>query len=120
MYFYAHGEPVAGDVVDWRNPDWEPLKELAPEALGDFMWMFAVETEDGRRLHAYKHCWTRDYLHLDDDGSAFLYTSDGRYQEVDPSWLLEIVLRPDPDATDAGWWRPPGAWPPLPRGDESG
>ena len=34
------------------------------------MWMFEVELEDGRKLHAYKHWWTRGYIHLTLDGRA--------------------------------------------------
>lgn len=56
------------------------------------MWMFDVELEDGRIVHAYKHYWTRGYLHLADDGTAFVYVDPKRYREVDPEWLLEKVL----------------------------
>jgi hypothetical protein len=35
---------------------------------------------------------TRWYLHLDRAGRAYVYREGGRYQEVDPKWLLEVVL----------------------------
>lgn len=77
---------------------------LAPEHLGDFMWMHEIELEDGTRLHAYKHYETRRYLHLDHGGRAFVFAwdenrgvdEDSEYEEADPQWLLELVLaRPD-------------------------
>jgi hypothetical protein len=40
------------------EPEWQPLLDFAPDHVGDFMWMFAVELEDGRRLEAYKHRWS--------------------------------------------------------------
>ncbi|HET7416769.1 MAG TPA: hypothetical protein VFJ61_03975 [Solirubrobacterales bacterium] len=74
--------------------------ELAPEHVGDFMWMHEHELEDGTRIHGYKHWETRRYLHLDHGGRAFVYVwKDGQdldepaeYEEVDSTWLLEIVL----------------------------
>jgi hypothetical protein len=71
------------------KPNWQPLLNLL---AGDFMWMFDVELEDGRCVHAYKHYWTRRYIHLADDGSAFVYVDPRRYEEVEPEWLLEKVL----------------------------
>lgn len=55
--------------------------------------MYAVELTDGTRLQAYKHYWTRDYLHLDNEGRAFIYAGKDRYEEVNPPWLLRLVLR---------------------------
>jgi len=92
--------PKRGRVVNYEAPMWEPLIALAPEELGDFMWMHEVELEDGTRLHAYKHCETRRYLHLDRGGRAFVFIwdedrpedEDALYEEVDPRWLLELAL----------------------------
>lgn len=92
--------PRKGRVVNYKQPIWEPLITLAPEVVHDFMWMHEVELEDGTRLHAYKHWETRQYLHLDHGGRAFVFVWDeGRdieepseYEEVDPQWLLELVL----------------------------
>ncbi|MGN6254531.1 MAG: hypothetical protein ACTHO8_06070 [Solirubrobacterales bacterium] len=75
------------------EPEWEPLLNFAPDHVVDFMWMFAVELTDGTRLQAYKHYWTRDYLHLDGEGRAFIYAGKERYEEVNPPWLLRNVLR---------------------------
>lgn len=87
---------------NFERPDWGPLVRLAPARVDDFMWMFEVELEGGVRLHAYKHRETRGYLHLDHGGRAFAYIWDeklaagegGRYEQVDPEWLLELVLEP--------------------------
>ena len=70
-------------------PNWQPLLNLL---AGDFIWMFDVELEDGRIVHAYKHSWTRRYIHLGDHDTAFVYVDPGRYEEVDSEWLLEEVL----------------------------
>ena len=75
-----------------EEPNWGPLLELAPEEIDDFMWMFEVELEDGAMVQAYKHWWTRRYVHLDFAGRAFLFIEDGLYEEVDPGELLEAVL----------------------------
>ena len=45
-----------------------------------------------RRKQAYKHYWTRNYLHLDDEGRAFVYVGKERYEQVNPPWLLHHVL----------------------------
>jgi hypothetical protein len=89
-----------GDMTSSHTPVWQPLLDLVGTYLtGDFMWMFEVELEDGRSLHAYKHWWTRRYIHLTIDGRAFVYQGrdlDGddpaRYLEVEPNWLLDRVL----------------------------
>ena len=77
----------------FEKPDWQPLLELAPDYIDDFMWMFEVELENGTVIHAYKHIDTRQYLHLDAGGGAYVYCEADRYREIDPDWLLRIVLR---------------------------
>jgi uncharacterized DUF497 family protein len=72
--------------------NWEPLLELAPEEIDDFMWMFEIELEDGAMVQAYKHWWTRGYVHLDFAGRAFVFTEENLYEEVDPGELLAAVL----------------------------
>jgi hypothetical protein len=74
------------------EPEWEPLLNFAPDHVIDFMWMFTVVLTDGTRLQAYKHYWTRDYLHLDNEGRTFLYAGNERYEEVNPPWLLTRIL----------------------------
>lgn len=100
--------PIHGRMTrNFEHPDWGPLVELAPEHVDDFMWMFEAELENGVVLHAYKHWETRRYLHLDYAGRAFVYIwdenlaadDDGRYEEVDPEWLLKLVLEPGRGAT---------------------
>lgn len=84
---------VRGRMLQGDTPNWKPLLDLAPHHVDDFMWMFEVELEHGARVQAYKHWWTRRYLHLDFEGRAFIYDGDDdRYQEVAPSWLLDLVL----------------------------
>jgi hypothetical protein len=83
---------IAGETIQAQQPEWQPLLDLVNGVVDDFMWMFEVELEDGRRLHAYKHRRTRRYLHLDAEGRAFAYTPEGRYLEVDPVWALPVVL----------------------------
>ena len=59
----------------WEGgPNWQPLVDLLGRRLpGDFMWMFGVRLEDGRRLEAYKHIDTRGYIHLDSGGGGYYY-----------------------------------------------
>jgi hypothetical protein len=92
--------PVAGRSKKWQRakdrqyevPAWEPLLELAPEDIDDFMWMGEIELTDGGRMQMYKHYWTRRYLHLDLGGRAFVYVEPDRYEEVDAEWLLPHVF----------------------------
>jgi hypothetical protein len=74
------------------EPEWEPLLNFAPDHVGDFMWMFAVVLTDGARLQVYKHYWTRDYLHLDNEGRTFIYAGNDRYEEINPPWLFTRIL----------------------------
>jgi len=82
-----------GRWLEVDAPEWEPLLNLAPDHVIDFMWMGTVQLTDGTRLQAYKHCWTRGYLHLAEDGRAFVFVPKTRYEEVNPPWLLMRVLR---------------------------
>ena len=93
---------VRGETTEnFTEPNWQPLLELAPEHIDDFMWMGEIELESGLKLHGYKHRETREYLHLDTEGRAFIYIWDesrpveepGCYREVDPHWILHLVLR---------------------------
>jgi hypothetical protein len=90
---------VRGRILKVNAPEWEPLLSLAPDHVDDFMWMGTVQLTDGTRLQMYKHYWTRGYLHLAEDGRAFVFVPKTRYEEVNPPWLLMRVLRQlvDPD-----------------------
>lgn len=82
---------LRGEMLSSETSTWQPLLDLVGE---QFMWMFEVELEDGCRLHAYKHRWTRRYIHLTSDGRAFVYEEPDSYHEVDPYRMLELVLEP--------------------------
>lgn len=84
---------IRGKVLRVDAPEWEPLLSLAPDHAADFMWMGTVQLTDGTRLQMYKHYWTRGYLHLAEDGRAFVFVPKTRYEEVNPPWLLMRVLR---------------------------
>lgn len=91
----VHGETTGSDT-----PNWDPLLELAPAQVDEFMWMFEVQLDSGLRLHAYKHWETRKYLHLDTEGRAFVYLwpesdeeDNSSYREVDPRRILREALR---------------------------
>jgi hypothetical protein len=83
---------MRGRILSVDIPEWEPLLNLAPDHVSEFMWMGTVQLTDGTRLQAYKHCWTRSYLHLAEDGRAFVFVPKTRYEEVNPPWLLMHVL----------------------------
>ncbi len=92
-------KPIRGKTLRVDAPEWEPLLNLAPDHIGDFMWMGTVQLIDGTRIQVYKHYWTRNYLHLSENGRAFVFVPKTRYREVNPPWLLWRVLgvELDPD-----------------------
>jgi hypothetical protein len=66
------------------------------------MWMNEIELEDGTVVHAYKHIWTRQYVHAAVDGRVFEYRRPGRYREVDAAQALELAFFTwEPDDDDA-------------------
>lgn len=83
---------VRGGEIHGLRPDWRPLLDVAPEEIPEFMWMFRVDLEDGSVAEAYKHSWTRQYLHLDHDGRAYVSIGNRWYEEVDPQALLDEAL----------------------------
>lgn len=84
---------ITGDVTQYEEPDWEPLRELIGMELADwFMWMHEIELDDGATVHAYKHITTRRYFHLAVDGRAFTYTSGGFYREIEPRLVIDLVF----------------------------
>jgi hypothetical protein len=84
---------VRGGEIHGLRPDWRPLLDFAPDEIPEFMWMFRVDLEDGTVVEAYKHSWTRRYLHLDSTGRGYVIRGDGWYEEADPDALLAEVLR---------------------------
>jgi hypothetical protein len=85
-----------GKITRGFKPTWEPLIGLVgQDVVPGFMWMFAIELDDGAEVHAYKTIATRQYVYLAVDGRAFSEPSKQRYQEVTP---LEAV-----EAAFSGW-----------------
>jgi hypothetical protein len=84
-----------GGEIYGDRPDWQPLIDLAPDEVPDFMWMFRVGLEDGATIEAYKHSLTRRYLHLDASGHAYVSLGNGRYGEIDRQVLLQEALADD-------------------------
>ena len=82
-----------GSELSGLRPDWRPLVAFAPDEVPDFMWMFRDFLEDGTVIEAYKHSWTRQYLHLDSSGRAYEFVGGISYEEVDPDELLSKALR---------------------------
>ncbi|HWO84705.1 MAG TPA: hypothetical protein VNM38_13080 [Solirubrobacterales bacterium] len=103
-------QAIRGRILKVDAPEWEPLLNLAPDHVVDFMWMGAALLADGTRIQVYKHYWTRDYLHLADDGRAFVFVPKTRYEEVNPPWLLMRVLRKMPDP-EGRWSVRQNIWP---------
>ena len=89
-----------GKCINWSDPIWEPILHLARIYVDEFMWMCEIELKGGTRLQAYKHHWTRRYIHLDDEANAFAYRGENLYREVPEEELRElfdlVVRRPDP------------------------
>lgn len=83
-----------GKFTDRREPIWEPLLELLPEDIDDFMWMGEARLTDGTQIQFYKHYWTRRYILLDLGGRTWIQLENDRYEEAkDPVWELEIVFQ---------------------------
>ncbi len=61
----------AGESDGGGPPLWAPLLAVVGSLTDGFMWMYEVVLDDGRNLHAYKHCNTRRYLHLDTHRKAW-------------------------------------------------
>jgi hypothetical protein len=85
-------EEIRGQATSCRDPNWEPLLRLAPEYVDEFMWMFAVDLEDGTRIHSYEHWETRRYVHLGEDGRAFYYREPDLYCRIGAFHLLRLAL----------------------------
>jgi hypothetical protein len=97
----ARKRGIKGKLLPGWVPEWEPLLDLAPAHVADFMWMGSVELRDGSRVQMYRHYWTRDYLHLDGDGRAFVYVEPERYEEIGAAWALARVI--DEHLADKDW-----------------
>jgi 1,4-alpha-glucan branching enzyme len=98
-----HEQTFAGELVQYEKPQWDPLIDfVGPHLVRWFMWMheFAV---DGVRAHAYKHCATRRYLHIAEDGRVFGCVPRYRYRVLERAEALEDVFSgweetiPEPD-----------------------
>jgi hypothetical protein len=90
-----------GRFTDRREPVWEPLLELLPEDVDDFMWMGEVELTDGTRIQLYKHYWTRRYLPVDLGGRVWAGGKNDRYEEAgEPEWILRFVFEFGPSRGD--------------------
>ncbi len=83
-----------GKFTDRREPIWEPLLEVLPEDIDDFMWMGEVALTDGTQIQLYKHYWRRRYLCLDLGGRTFINPGKDRWEEAeDAEWMVELVFR---------------------------
>jgi hypothetical protein len=88
------GKWQRGKFTARREPIWEPLLEILPEDIEDFMWMGEAVLTDGARIQFYKHCWTRRYLLLDLGGRTWIGLENDRYEEAeDPEWALRVIFR---------------------------
>jgi hypothetical protein len=82
-----------GRFTDRDAPIWEPLLELLPEDIDDFMWMGEVELTDGTQIQLYKHYWTRRYICVDLGGRVFANPGGDRWEEADdPDWIRRALF----------------------------
>ena len=93
---------IRGKLRPGATTDWTSLEKLlGGELCSHFMWMSGVDLEDGTRIDAYKHRWTRCYLHLSKEGRTYDYIwrdddyDDGCYREVEPEAAIFAAF--------AGW-----------------
>jgi hypothetical protein len=86
-----------GKMTQGETPNWEPLLSVVGEELaGDFMWMFEVALSIGTMIQAYKHIDTRRYVHLDSNGTGYVYEETDRYRSVDVADVLAVVFASPP------------------------
>jgi hypothetical protein len=79
-----------------EEPTWEPLLDAVGEELtAGFMWMHEETLEDGTRVQAYKHRYTRRYLYLG-AGGAFARTPCDRLAPTRLDGAVEGAL--------CSWW----------------
>ena len=97
-----HGTPVRFDC-----PVWQPLLELIGDYLiNDFMWMAAIDLDNGSVIHAYKHSATRHYIYVHEDGRTLAWDGDDRYHVVRAREAIDTVFADweyliwDPDDRD--------------------
>ena len=58
--------------------DWQPIEQiLAPNLIGQFMFMGTIQINGPEPVHQYKHRDTRHYLNLNKRGEAFRYDGVG-------------------------------------------
>jgi len=83
-----------GKFSERREPIWDPLLEILPEDIEDFMWMGEVVLTDGTQIQLYKHYWTRRYLLLDLGGRTWIGLENDRFEEAeDPELILNPVFQ---------------------------
>ena len=84
--------PAAKPILDFTSPNWAPLHLVVPADQAEmFMWMHGCVWADGFRLEAYKHRITRQYLHLSEDGAAYMAGEDETFQLVDVRDALDAI-----------------------------
>lgn len=105
-------QDLHGGFGDADEPNWEPLLTVVGEELvGDFMWMFPIDLDDGTRIEAYKHRMSRRYLYLDEEARPWGYSEPEHYRrmptlaaalaDVLASWLTSPLI--EPKETAACW-----------------
>ena len=84
---------------DWaasQEPDWDPLHDAVPiEHCNGFMWMYRVVWMD-EVVEVYKHGITRQSIHLDHSGRAYLYRyrlGRDRFEELPVDDAVDGVFR---------------------------
>ena len=87
---------ITGQMRQGDEPDWLALERVlgSDDLCGYFMWMFDVELDDGTILNAYKHRFTRQYMHLAADERAFWYAGTELYHEVDLRTAIDVAFTP--------------------------
>ena len=99
---------MRGRMCRLERPDWGPLIDLVGlELVRWFMWMGQIELVDDTRVHAYKHCATRRYFHIGEDGRLFAYRCPDHYVEIGAAEAVADAfdgwdaLLPEPDLVAA-------------------
>jgi hypothetical protein len=108
-----------GREIQGEHPDWRPLLTAVGQVLAaDFMWMYEVRLADGRLVQAYKHRYTRCYVHLAADGTAFVYEPSSRYRVVRPVRAFMGAFGPLPELGGATEAQVEASWAAMDRLDK--
>lgn len=71
-----------------EGKEFDNLEKYVPKCCQEVMYMGT--TDQG--IDMYKHCDTRQYINIDDDGNFYIYTNEG-YSKTDIVTAIDLLLQ---------------------------